>query len=308
MEFIDDGQTLRVYGRAHGMNRNLTYISFVYGNGSVARGSMACLPPTPNNLTFNAMVLGYWLPVGSSDRTLVATKTGMNNMPTDYASLTQFSTTSIRYDTTPTQSLAVNQNPGRYYLQTCSGLHESDVNLDAYDESISQLLEKNAAVPSAPIVTQIGLGEAHERPFSPIRGKIHFSDNGTTLTVRGEASGMDPSLSYISFVYGTGSHGRNSLACLPPTPNNLTFNQMVLGYWLPVGSSHRTLYAVKTGSNNAPTDYASLGQFASASVRWDTTPTQPLSVNQSPARYYLQTCSRTKSGSDGDNDGDSDGD
>ncbi|MBC5822220.1 MAG: hypothetical protein GIX01_09605 [Candidatus Eremiobacteraeota bacterium] len=234
LRFLDNGTTLQVMGYATGMTPNLSYVSFVYGNGSVARGSTACLPPSPNNFTFNQMVLGYWLPLGSSERTLVVTKTGSNGMPTDYASLAQFATASIRWDTTPAQSLAVNQSPARYYLQTCTGVHESQFADDGnYDAAIAGILDRDSQVPAADTALSSGAGYGHERPFSPIRARIHFKDDGTTLTVRGEARGMNPSLSYISFIYGTGSVGRGSTACLPPTPNNLTFNQMVLGYWLP---------------------------------------------------------------------------
>lgn len=63
-----------------------------------------------------------------------------------------------------------------------------------------------------------------------------FRDDGTTLTVTGAAFGMDPLKAYASLLYDLGSVARGPRACLP-TDNSLTFNQMVLGYWLPLGTS-----------------------------------------------------------------------
>lgn len=60
------------------------------------------------------MFLGKWLPVGSSNRTLSMSKTGAN-----YLALNQFSSVSVRFDSTPNQPFNVNQNPGRYFLQVC---------------------------------------------------------------------------------------------------------------------------------------------------------------------------------------------
>lgn len=127
---------------------------------------------------------------------------------------------------------------------------------------------------------------AHEGSFNTIQGAISFSDNGSTLAVSGHATGMTPGLTYVSFIYGTGSFPRGTLACLPPTPNNLTATQMFLGTWLPVNSAVRTLQASKTGSS-----YASLSQFATSSIRYDS---NPAAGNQppTPARYWLQTCGR----------------
>jgi len=145
----------------------------------------------------------------------------------------------------------------------------------------------NLALAQAPSVASKSTEAiVHEGSFDTIRGAISFSDNGSTLAVSGHATGMTPGLTYVSFIYGPGSFPRGTLACLPPTPNNLTATQMFLGTWLPVNSAVRTLQATKTGSS-----YASLAQFATSSIRYDSTPSAG-NAPPTPARYWLQTCGR----------------
>lgn len=131
---------------------------------------------------------------------------------------------------------------------------------------------------------------AHEHSFNQIQGTIIFTDDGSTLTVNGHATGMTPGLTYVSFIYGTGSFPRGTLACLPPSPNNLTATQMTLGTWLPVNSPVRTLQAAKTGSSYAP-----LSSFATSSIRYDSNPGAGTAA-PTPARFWLQTCGRVVTG------------
>jgi hypothetical protein len=122
-------------------------------------------------------------------------------------------------------------------------------------------------------------------PFSTVYAGVKFHDDGTTMTVNGKGGGFNPGLSYTSFFYGTGSVSKGALACFPPTPNNLTAPQMITAYWLPVTSSYRTLYVAKTG-----TSYVSLSQVSTFSVRYDSTPTLPLTTNLNPGRFWLDSC------------------
>ena len=122
-------------------------------------------------------------------------------------------------------------------------------------------------------------------PFSTVYAVARFTDDGTTLTIKGEGGGFNPGLSYTSFFYGTGSVPRGALACFPPAPNLLTATQMITAYWLPVTGTHRTLYVQKTGVS-----YVSLTQVATFSVRYDSTPTLPLATNLNPGRYWLDSC------------------
>jgi len=121
LAFADDGTSLTIAGHATGFTPGLTYVSFGYGTGSVPRGTLACLPPQPNNLTAAQMFLGTWLPVGSKVRTLQTTNSGAS-----YTPVGTIGTTSIRWDNAPGSNGAL--TPARYVLQTCGRLTRSDGN------------------------------------------------------------------------------------------------------------------------------------------------------------------------------------
>lgn len=129
---------------------------------------------------------------------------------------------------------------------------------------------------------------AELRPIdrSGIRALLAFEDSGSTLMVNGIATGMDPMQVYISLVYDEKSVPRGSKACLPRN-NSLTFPQMVLGVWLPLGSSTRTLSVVKAGPSYVP-----LFNVGTASVRLDTMPLSPPPTAPDPVRFRLQACGR----------------
>ena len=131
------------------------------------------------------------------------------------------------------------------------------------------------------------------KPFSTIYAQVQIVDNGSTLVISGRGQGFNPTLSYTSFFYGTGSVKRGSLACIPPTPNNLTVPQMITAYWLPVGSARRTLTVVNSG-----TSYTPLSAIGTMSVRYDSTPTLPLNVNLNPGRFWLNSCGSIRGDSD----------
>lgn len=101
---------------------------------------------------------------------------------------------------------------------------------------------------------------------SGITAEIQFMDTGTALKVAGEAKGLNPNLVYISLIYDVGSVATGPSACEPTIgpglPGFLTDTQMFVGFWLPMGSSERTLVVTKTGDS-----YAALGTFATISVR-----------------------------------------
>jgi hypothetical protein len=96
IHFVDTGTALNVRGEAEGLNPNLVYISLIYDVGSVATGPSACEPTIgpgqPGFLTDTQMFVGFWQPMGSSERTLVVTKTGDS-----YAALGTFATISVRH-------------------------------------------------------------------------------------------------------------------------------------------------------------------------------------------------------------------
>jgi hypothetical protein len=95
IEFIDTGSALIVRGEAEGLNPAKHYISLLYDVGSVPTGRGACLPSrgpgSPGFLDEPKMFVAEWLPVGSSERTLRATKRGAS-----YTPIGTFRTVSIR--------------------------------------------------------------------------------------------------------------------------------------------------------------------------------------------------------------------
>ena len=157
-------------------------------------------------------------------------------------------------------------------LQPVAGLAQTHTKTAAIDMGA----HKPATAPS---------GREFLAPFSTLYGRVKFTDDGTTLTVNGTASGFNPGLSYTSFFYGTGSVPRGALACFPPTPNLLTATQMITAYWLPVTGYTRTLHVAKTG-----TSYLPLAQASTFSIRYDSTPTLPLTTNLNPGRFWLDSC------------------
>lgn len=92
--FVDDGTTLRVLGVAEGLDPTATYISLVYGEGSVPGGPNAC-EPTPilaNALTGPQMVVGLWTVSLDGTGVLTAAKTGA----VSYVPVSNTGTISIR--------------------------------------------------------------------------------------------------------------------------------------------------------------------------------------------------------------------
>jgi hypothetical protein len=127
---------------------------------------------------------------------------------------------------------------------------------------------------------------------SAITATFSFEDTGAALVVQGFAQGMDPTKVYVSLLYDTGSVATGPTACLP-TDNSLSFSQIVLSYWLPIiGTSTRTLAAVKVGPPGTPVPlaYAPLSAVATVSVRQDTRPLQPLPAAPDPGRFRLKAC------------------
>ncbi len=118
IRFVDDGSSLTVVGQGSGFDPNLAFVSLIYADPSVARGALACIPPSPNPYSPSQMFVAYWTPTypGSRERTLSVVKTGSAYVP-----LSSVDTVSIRYDSTPQvgNPAATTQTPARYWLQAC---------------------------------------------------------------------------------------------------------------------------------------------------------------------------------------------
>ncbi len=98
-----------------------------------------------------------------------------------------------------------------------------------------------------------------------ITASLTFLDNGSRLRVTGTATGMDPNKHYHSLIYDTGSQPSGPIACIPsvlPPVGGLSFDQMQLGSWQPIGSSTRTINATRRA-----VAFVSLFQIGTASIR-----------------------------------------
>lgn len=159
----------------------------------------------------------------------------------------------------------------------------------------------NAVLRRIPQVTQQdGFAILRAQGDSGINGLISFEDNGAANVITGYATGMDPTKVYVSLVYDVNSVPTGQNACLPtPGDNSLSFNQMIVGVWLPIGSSTRTLTVVKTGPDILPQGQGPLAYFAlrlagTVSIRQDTQPGQPIPAAPAPGRFLLKSCGKVR--------------
>lgn len=95
---------------------------------------------------------------------------------------------------------------------------------------------------------------------SRITADLLFVNDGSKLMVTGIAQGMDPTKQYFSLIYDEASASSGPTACTPvqpsvsppPSSNGLTFDQMELDEWQPIGSRTRTLNAERRGVADVP--------------------------------------------------------
>ena len=106
---------------------------------------------------------------------------------------------------------------------------------------------------------------------SGIEGEIEFTDDGMTLTIIGEADGMDPTApfgTYVSLIYDNGSVATGPDACEPTIfnqndPDFILFT-MFIGVWSVDEDGEGTLAATNT---NGGTAYVPLNKFRTISIR-----------------------------------------
>ena len=106
---------------------------------------------------------------------------------------------------------------------------------------------------------------------SGIEGEIEFTDDGSTLTIVGEAEGMDPTAppdTYVSLIYDNGSFATGPDACEPiifdPTDPDFILPTMFIGVWSVDEEGEGTLEATNT---NGGADYVPLDKFRTISIR-----------------------------------------
>lgn len=86
---------------------------------------------------------------------------------------------------------------------------------------------------------------------SGITGEITFVDNpaAKTLTIRGEAEGLNPNRMYFSLLYNAGSPSVGTGAC-EPTNGSVGFIEMLVGFWTVNEDGEGKLFTVKSMSGN----------------------------------------------------------
>lgn len=138
--------------------------------------------------------------------------------------------------------------------------------------SRSQVLERSG----------IATGRAVLHPInrSGVRGRVEFTDDGSTLTIHGVARGLDPAGTYISLIYDNGSPPRGPNACEPtifdPADPGFLLPTMLVGNWTVDGDGNGTLTAVNIQSNITGTRvYVPLGKFKTISIRQVVPPFTP---------------------------------
>ncbi len=114
--------------------------------------------------------------------------------------------------------------------------------------------------------TATATAEQHPVGGSGIHGLIHFTDNGSTLTVDGSATGLTPRVPYFSLIYTLGSDPGGVSENKSPRPGNslpacddlnragastVTPTQMAVGFWLNHNDGTGTLHVVKSTHGNS---------------------------------------------------------
>ncbi len=144
-------------------------------------------------------------------------------------------------------------------LLACESVLEPEVSVGVLSTAFSVGGDDDDDVAEA----EADLDEINE---SGIEGEIEFTDDGTTLTIVGEADGMDPGVEYHSLIYDNGSVATGPGACLPtifdPTDPDFLLPTMFIGVWSVDEDGEGTLAATNTTGGYVP-----LGKFRTMSIR-----------------------------------------
>ncbi len=149
-------------------------------------------------------------------------------------------------------------------LLACESVLEPEVSVDVSSTAFSVGGDDDDDVAEA----EADLDEINE---SGIEGEIEFTDDGSTLTIVGEASGMDPTApfgTYVSLIYDNGSVATGPDACEPaifdPEDPDFLLPTMFIGVWSVDAEGEGTLAATNT---NDGADYVPLDKFRTISIR-----------------------------------------
>jgi len=132
-----------------------------------------------------------------------------------------------------------------------------------------------AAVPALGAATTRTSADLHEEPGgSGVTATIIFDDDGTTVKIRGHASGMDLDTTYISLIYDKDSVDTGGTACEPTIfagPPTGIIDRMFVGVWTVQPNGNGILMARNIEQDGGGKVYVSPDDFATISVRLATT-------------------------------------
>lgn len=121
-------------------------------------------------------------------------------------------------------------------------------------------------VAQAPTGQATASAQQHPINNSGIQAEILFLDTGSDvhgLVLSGRASGLDPTQTYFSLLYNTGSVPGGPNACTPsPSGPPISFAQMFTAFWAVAPDGTGTLFRQKTGAAYVP-----LSEVATVSIR-----------------------------------------
>ena len=141
------------------------------------------------------------------------------------------------------------------------------------------------AIPAIVMASSVTEGESELESFggSGIEAEFEFVDDGTKLTITGEAEGLTPGVTYVSLIYDTGSTATGPEACEPSGP--ALIEKMLIGFWTVDADGDGTLSATNLkNEENPPTFlpdniYVPLSQIGTVSIRILQPPFFPLHVS-----------------------------
>lgn len=138
-------------------------------------------------------------------------------------------------------------------------------------------------VAQAPTGQATASAQQHPINNSGIQAEILFLDTGSHvngLVLSGRATGLDPTQTYFSLLYNTGSVAGGPSACTPSSSGPaITEAQMFTAFWTVAPDGAGTLFRQKTG-----TAYVPLSAVATISIRKVTPEMNP------PFFNILQAC------------------
>ena len=162
--------------------------------------------------------------------------------------------------------------PAAFFLLTAFVVGCTDQIPTALSDSPAAAVASSDAA-TAPLFRHVsgaatGRARLHPSNQAGVKGVIHFTDNGGTLTVNGAVTGLVPGVDYMSLIYDNKSVPGGPEGCEPgifdDSDPDFIIPTMFLGFLVNNGDGTGTLAAVNT---NGGADYVPLSKIRAVSVR-----------------------------------------